>query len=115
MFSALGPITRIVKSALLAMTVCTLLLSLSARFTEHVGEYLALILLATVGMMLLVSSQDLLMVFIALELTSLSLYILAAFNKRNVKSAEAALKYFLFGGMSAAFTLFAHQPGIWSG
>ena len=70
------------------------------------GEYLALILLATVGMMFLVSSEDILMIFISLELTSLSLYILTAFNKRNRKSAEAALKYFLFGGMSAAFTLF---------
>ena len=57
-------------------------------------------------MMFLVSSEDILMIFISLELTSLSLYILTAFNKRNVKSAEAALKYFLFGGMAAAFTLF---------
>src|SRR5437667_5010714 len=57
-------------------------------------------------MMFLVSSEDILMIFISLELTSLSLYILTAFNKRNVKSAEAALKYFLFGGASAAFTLF---------
>ena len=57
-------------------------------------------------MMLLVSSTDLLMIFIALELTSLSLYILAAFNKQDIQSAEAALKYFLFGGMSAALTLF---------
>ena len=70
------------------------------------GEYFALILLAAVGMMFLVSSEDILMIFISLELTSLSLYILTAFNKRNPKSAEAALKYFLFGGMSAAFTLF---------
>src|SRR5258706_15957540 len=46
------------------------------------------------------------MIFISLELLSLSLYVLTAFNKRNIKSAEAALKYFLFGGMSAAFTLF---------
>ena len=46
------------------------------------------------------------MIFISLELTSLSLYILTAFNKRNIKSAEAALKYFLFGGMAAAFMLF---------
>src|SRR5439155_11426813 len=45
-------------------------------------------------------------IFISLELTSLSLYILTAFNKRNPRSAEAALKYFLFGGMAAAFTLF---------
>jgi len=99
-------LTQIIKLALLALTVCTIVISAEGTFTEHVGEYLALILLATVGMMLLVSSTDLLMIFIALELTSLSLYILTAFNKRNVKSAEAALKYFLFGGMSAAFTLF---------
>ena len=66
----------------------------------------ALILLASVGMMFLVSSEDVLMIFVSLELTSLSLYILTAFNKRNIKSAEAALKYFLFGGMAAAFTLF---------
>ena len=70
------------------------------------GEYFALILLAAVGMMFLVSSEDILMIFISLELTSLSLYILTAFNKRSAESAEAALKYFLFGGMSAAFTLF---------
>jgi NADH-quinone oxidoreductase subunit N len=99
-------LTRFVKVALLTLTVCTLVLSAEGKFTEHVGEYLALILLATAGMMLLVSSASLLMIFISLELTSLSLYILTAFNKRNVNSAEAALKYFLFGGMSAAFTLF---------
>ena len=46
------------------------------------------------------------MIFISLELLSLSLYILAAFNKRSLQSWEAALKYFLFGGMSAAFLLF---------
>src|SRR4029434_6732659 len=63
-------------------------------------------LLATLGMMFLVSSEDILVIFVSLELTSLSLYILTAFNKRNARSAEAALKYFLFGGMAAAFTLF---------
>src|SRR5260370_16567971 len=57
-------------------------------------------------MLFVVSAEDILMILISLELTSLSLYILTAFNKRNIKSAEAALKYFLFGGMSAAFTLF---------
>ena len=56
--------------------------------------------------MFLVSAEDLLMIFISLELASLSLYILTAFNKRNARSSEAALKYFLFGGMSAAFLLF---------
>ncbi len=100
------PLTRLVKVALIALTLCTIVISMEGSFTAHIGEYLALVLLATVGMMLLVSSTDLLMIFISLELTSLSLYILTAFNKRNIKSAEAALKYFLFGGMSAAFTLF---------
>jgi NADH-quinone oxidoreductase subunit N len=94
------------KAALLVLTVFTVLISADTDFTPHVGEYFALILLAAVGMMFLVSSEDILMIFISLELTSLSLYILTAFNKRNPKSAEAALKYFLFGGMAAAFTLF---------
>jgi NADH-quinone oxidoreductase subunit N len=99
-------LARLVKVGLLALAVCALLISVGGKFTDHVGEYLALILFATVGMMLLVSATDLLLIFIALELTSLSLYILTAFNKQNLKSIEAALKYFLFGGMSAAFTLF---------
>jgi len=99
-------ITQLVKIGLLALTLFTVLLSVDSNFTTHVGEYLALILLATVGMMFLVSARDVLMIFVALEMTSLSLYVLTAFNKRNVKSAEAALKYFLFGGMAAAFMLF---------
>jgi NADH-quinone oxidoreductase subunit N len=100
------PLTQLVKICLLALTIFTVLISIESNFTTHVGEYLALILFATVGMMFLVSAEDVLMVFVALELTSLSLYILTAFNKHNLKSAEAALKYFLFGGMAAAFTLF---------
>jgi NADH-quinone oxidoreductase subunit N len=100
------PLTQFIKVALLALTVFTIIISVDTDFTPHVGEYFALILLAAVGMMFLVSSEDILMIFISLELTSLSLYILTAFNKRNPKSAEAALKYFLFGGMSAAVTLF---------
>lgn len=99
-------LTSTVKAAILVLTIFTVVLSTSSKFMEHVGEYLALILLATVGMMFLVSAEDLLMIFISLELLSLSLYVLTAFNKRNIKSAEAALKYFLFGGMAAAFTLF---------
>jgi NADH-quinone oxidoreductase subunit N len=100
------PLTQLVKIALLGLTVFTVWISVESNFTTHVGEYLAIILLATVGMMFLVSAEDILMIFVSLELLSLSLYVLTAFNKRDVKSAEAALKYFLFGGMSAAFMLF---------
>jgi NADH-quinone oxidoreductase subunit N len=99
------PLTQFVKIALLTLTIFTVLLSMESNFTTHVGEYLALILFAAVGMMFLVSAEDILMIFISLELTSLSLYILTAFNKGNIKPAEAALKYFCsrHGG---AFTLF---------
>lgn len=100
------PLTRVVKAALLVMAIATVLLSMTARFTHHVGEYLALILLATAGLMFMAASEELLTIFVALELASLSLYILTAFHRESVHSAEAALKYFLFGGMSAAFTLF---------
>jgi NADH-quinone oxidoreductase subunit N len=100
------PLTALVKIGLLVLTIFTVLISIESNFTAHVGEYLGLILLATVGMMFLVSAEDVLMIFVALELTSLSLYVLTAFNKRNANSAEAALKYFLFGGMAAAFMLF---------
>ncbi len=100
------PLTLLLKQALLVLSVFTLIISFEADFTEHVGEYVGVLLLATVGMMFLVSAEDILMIFVALELTSLSLYILTAFNKRNIHSAEAALKYFLIGSMSAAFTLY---------
>jgi len=102
----IDPLTQLVKICLLGLTIFTVLISIESHFTAHVGEYLALILLATVGMMFLISAEDILMIFVSLELTSLPLYVLTAFNKRDVKSAEAALKYFLFGGMSAAFMLF---------
>ncbi len=100
------PLTQLIKTALLAFTILTIIISVDTDFTPHAGEYFALILLAAVGMMFLVSSEDILMIFVSLELTSLSLYILTAFDKRNPRSAEAALKYFLFGGMSAAVGLF---------
>ena len=95
-----------VQTSLLVLTILTVLLSIDSTFTDHVGEFVLLILLATTGMMFLVATQDLLVLFLSLELLSLSLYILTAFDKRNPRSSEAALKYFLFGGMSAAFLLF---------
>jgi NADH-quinone oxidoreductase subunit N len=70
------------------------------------GEYLAIILLATIGLLLLVGSEELLMIFIGLELTGLSLYVMVGFDKTDVRSAEAGLKYFLFGSTASAFTLF---------
>jgi NADH-quinone oxidoreductase subunit N len=101
-----SPQTQLVQIALLILTIFAIAISIDASFTTHVGEFFAIILIATASMMLLVSTQNVLIIFLSLELLSLSLYVLAAFNKRSGYSSEAALKYFLFGGMSAAFTLF---------
>ncbi len=102
----LTPLTTLAQTSLLILTILTLLLCDSIRFTDHIGEYLGLVLFATVAMLFLVSTQNLLLIFIALEFLSLSLYLLTGFDKQRRQSAEAALKYFLFGGMSAAFLLF---------
>ena len=98
--------TKVVKVALLVLTAATLLIASPAKFTAHIGEYVALILFAAVGLLLLAGTGELLTAFISLELVSLSLYLLTAFHKGSINSAEAALKYFLFGSVAAAFTLF---------
>ncbi|MGB0582351.1 MAG: NADH-quinone oxidoreductase subunit N [Limisphaerales bacterium] len=96
----------LVKKCILFVSLITGLLAMEVRFTRDVGEFYALTILATIGMLLLAGTENLLLIFIGLELTSLSLYILAAYDDRSKASAEAGMKYFLFGGMSAAFLLF---------
>src|ERR1017187_5017350 len=91
---------------ILILTGLTLLLLMDSIFTRHVGEYVAVVLMAATGGLLISIARDLLVIFVGLELLSLGLYILTAFAKSSAKSAEAALKYYLFGGMSAAFLLF---------
>jgi NADH-quinone oxidoreductase subunit N len=100
------PLTSLFKIICLALAFFTVCLVRSGKSLRHPGEYLAIILLATVGLMLLVGSEELLMIFIGLELLGLSLYVMAAFDKTDLRSAEAGLKYFLFGSTSSAFTLF---------
>ena len=96
----------VAQIGILILTALTLLLLIDSSFTRHVGEYVAVVLMAATGGLLIASARDLLVIFIGLELLSLGLYILTAFAKSSGKSAEAALKYYLFGGMSAAFLLF---------
>src|SRR5437870_6934457 len=100
------PLTSLFKIICIALAFFTVLLARSDRSSHNPGEYLAMLLLATIGLMLLVGTEELLMIFIGLELTSLSLYIMTAFDKSDVRSAEAGLKYFLFGSTASAFTLF---------
>lgn len=70
------------------------------------GELYPLILFATVGMMLMSSGSDLMTIFLGLEVLSVSLYVLAGFNRNNMKSNEAGLKYFLLGAFSTGFLLY---------
>src|SRR5437667_4185430 len=100
------PLTSLFKIICIALAIFTVLLTTSEKSLRHPGEYLALVLFATVGLMLLVGSEELLVIFIGLELLGLSLYVMAAFDKSDLRSAEAGLKYFLFGSTSSAFTLF---------
>jgi NADH-quinone oxidoreductase subunit N len=100
------PLTSLFKIICLALAFFTVLLARGDSVPRHRGEYLAILLLATLGLMLLVGSEELLMIFIGLELTGLSLYVMAGFNKTDPRSAEAGLKYFLFGSTASAFTLF---------
>ncbi|HEY7000375.1 MAG TPA: NADH-quinone oxidoreductase subunit N [Candidatus Udaeobacter sp.] len=100
------PLTSLFKIICLALAFFTVCLVRSEKSLRHPGEYLAIVLLATVGLMLLVGSEELLLIFIGLELLGLSLYVMAAFDKADVRSAEAGLKYFLFGSTASAFTLF---------
>jgi len=72
----------------------------------RLGEYYGLILLGAVGMMLMSSAVELVLIFIALEISSISTYILAGFRRHSAASAESSLKYFLLGSFATAFFLY---------
>jgi len=93
---------------LLGAGVFTLLLSqpVLAREGKVRAEYFALLLFSLSGMMLLVSTTNLLMLFLALELTSLPLYVLCGYHREEERSGEAALKYFVLGSFASAVFLF---------
>lgn len=102
----LDPIARIFKLVILGLGLVAVVFASESFPENHFAESLAMILFGTIGMMLLTGTEDLLMIFLALELTSIPLYVLAAFNKASRASAEAGLKYFLIGSISAAFLLY---------
>ena len=94
------------RLGVLVLAQLTLVAASGTARVRHPAEYVATMLFATTGLVLMASAQQLLVGFLSLELASLSLYILAGFDKTRPESAEAALKYFLLGGISAAFLLF---------
>ncbi len=91
-----------------AVVVVTLLGSLDyfEGNASHAGEYFALTCFGAVGMMLMTCSVELLMVFIGLEISSISTYIMAGFRKGQATGSEASIKYFLLGSFATAFFLY---------
>ncbi|MCU1267961.1 MAG: proton-translocating NADH-quinone oxidoreductase, chain [Acidobacteria bacterium] len=90
-------------AAALAIGIATRFLDIEG---EQHGEYYALVLFATVGMMFLGSGYDLILLYISLELMALTFYVLVAFTKREKRSNEAAMKYFLLGAFSSGILLY---------
>ena len=87
--------------------IVVLMSSIERKFEENsYGDFIGLILFATLGMMLMVSTRNLVMIFIALEIFSLSLYVLAGFFRSSSIGNEASLKYFLLGSFASGFLLF---------
>ncbi len=95
---------------LVILACAALAVPLSQHYLERTGEwrgeFYPLLLFATTGMTLIVASADLILVFLALEILSLSLYLLTGFSLRRMRSGEAAMKYFLLGAFSSAFFLY---------
>lgn len=96
------------KLIFLLTAILSVLISIKYIAVERVnfGEYYSLILLSTLGMMIMASAADLIVLYLGLELMALSTYILAGFIRHDIKSNEAALKYFLLGAFSSAFLLY---------
>jgi NADH-quinone oxidoreductase subunit N len=94
------------KIIFLFAAAVTSLLSVGVEGIAEQGEYFALLIVTTLGMSLMAAAADLIMLYLAIESTSIPLYVLAGFLKRDDKSAEAGLKYFLFGAMTSAVMLY---------
>lgn len=109
--------TRFFKILALACTIFVILMSIDfrtvlAKFTceknteQHVGEYYALPVIACAAMMWLVSAKSLAMLFVSLELFTITIYILVAYMRRNVGSLEAGVKYLILGALSTGFLVY---------
>jgi NADH-quinone oxidoreductase subunit N len=101
-------LTSAIKAVILLLATLSVAFAHSSfrEAEQNAGEFYALILFSTLGALLCVSSQDLLMFFVAFELLSLPLYMLCAFRRYHSPSAEAGLKYFINGALSSAILLY---------
>nr|YP_009579073.1 NADH dehydrogenase subunit 2 [Vischeria stellata]QBK36856.1 NADH dehydrogenase subunit 2 [Vischeria stellata] len=101
-------LSKISKLVILGSSMLTLIITQSYIKTYKINnyEYFLLILLSIFGLNLLISSNDFLSAYLAIELQSLSFYVLASFQRKSIFSAEAGLKYFILGGFSSGLVLY---------
>jgi NADH-quinone oxidoreductase subunit N len=104
----LDDFARLMKVLALLGSAVAILLSNHFMRVEKIArfEYAVLILMATAGMMVMISAYDLIALFLGLELQSLALYVIAAFDRDNPRSSEAGLKYFVLGALSTGMLLY---------
>jgi NADH-quinone oxidoreductase subunit N len=97
-----------VKIIVLVASAISIAMSVAYLKAEKLGraEYPVLVVLATLGMMMMVSANDLISLYVGIELQSLPLYVLAAFHRDNARSTEAGLKYFVLGALSSGLLLY---------
>ena len=103
-----SPFTVFFHTLICGIVLVALLLSLDSlpEDSHHQGEYYALLVFGAVGMCLLTAAVELLLVFIALEISSIATYVLAGYRKETGRGPEAAIKYFLLGSFATGFLLY---------
>ncbi|HJZ67916.1 MAG TPA: NADH-quinone oxidoreductase subunit N [Blastocatellia bacterium] len=96
--------------AMIFLVVAFLTVLISTRWIQDeelpTGEYFALLMFATTGMLFMSAANDLVMIFLGLEITSISTYVLCGYRRRDLRSNESAMKYFILGSFSTAFLLY---------
>jgi NADH-quinone oxidoreductase subunit N len=99
---------RFMKALALIGSLTTLLLSIDFMRAHKIGgfEFPVLLLLATLGMMMLISASDFIALYLGLELMSLALYVIAAYRRDDIRATEAGLKYFVLGALSSGMLLY---------
>ena len=100
--------TRFMSALALIGSLATMVLSAEFMRKERIGgfEFPVLILICTLGMLMLISADDFIALYLGLELMSLSLYVIAAYRRHDVRATEAGLKYFVLGALSSGMLLY---------
>ena len=104
----IDPFARLMKIVTLASAAIAVFMAYDYMSKANLWKYefAVLILLATAGMMMMISANDLIALYLGIELQSLALYVIAAFNRNSVRSSEAGLKYFVLGALSSGMLLY---------